>query len=38
MRYERDLLGMTIRGFGRYKLHKPMRQSTFEFWSEIRAR
>ena len=34
MRYERDLLGMTIRGFGRYKHHRPMRQSTFEFWSD----
>jgi hypothetical protein len=34
MRYERDLLGMTIRGSGRYKLHRPLRQSTFEFWSD----
>ncbi len=34
MRYERDLLGVTIRGFGRYKLHRPLRQSTFEFWSD----
>ncbi|AKU93947.1 hypothetical protein AKJ09_00611 [Labilithrix luteola] len=33
MRYEKTLLGMTIRGYGRYKLHKPMRQSTFEFGS-----
>ncbi|WP_437321574.1 SRPBCC family protein [Sorangium sp. So ce385] len=34
MRYEKDLLGVTIRGGGRYKLHRPCRQSTFEFWSE----
>jgi hypothetical protein len=36
MLYERDLLGglFTIRGFGRYKLHRPMKQSTFEFWSD----
>jgi hypothetical protein len=34
MRYERDVGGMTIRGFGRYKLHRPLRQSTFEFWSD----
>ena len=34
MRYERDVLGLTIRGFGRYKLHRPLRQSTFEFWSD----
>ena len=35
MAYERDLGGLlTIRGFGRYKLHRPLRQSTFEFWSE----
>jgi hypothetical protein len=34
MRYERDLFGLTIRGFGRYKLHRPLRQSTFEFWSD----
>jgi hypothetical protein len=34
MRYEKRLCGMVIRGFGRYKLHKPMRQSTFEFWSD----
>jgi hypothetical protein len=25
---------LTVRGFGRYKLHRPMRQSTFEFWSD----
>ncbi|WP_437581407.1 SRPBCC family protein [Sorangium sp. So ce887] len=36
MRYEKDLLGVTIRGGGRYKLHRPCRQSTFEFWSEDR--
>ncbi|WP_437517607.1 SRPBCC family protein [Sorangium sp. So ce1099] len=34
MRYEKDLLGLTIRGGGRYKLHRPCQQSTFEFWSE----
>lgn len=34
MRYEKSLGGLVIRGFGRYKLHKPMRQSTFEFWSD----
>lgn len=36
MTYERDLFGglLTIRGFGRYKLHRPMKQSTFEFWSD----
>ncbi len=34
MRYEKSVLGVTIRGFGRYKLHRPLRQSTFEFWSD----
>jgi hypothetical protein len=34
MLYERSLLGLTIRGHGRYKLHRPLRQSTFEFWSD----
>jgi hypothetical protein len=34
MRYEKTVLGMTIRGFGRYKLHRPLRQSSFEFWSD----
>ncbi|MDC0711417.1 SRPBCC family protein [Stigmatella sp. ncwal1] len=34
MRYEKTVLGASIRGFGRYKLHRPMQQSTFEFWSE----
>lgn len=34
MRYEKRVAGITIRGFGRYKLHKPMRQSTFEFGSD----
>jgi hypothetical protein len=34
MLYERSLLGLTIRGQGRYKLHRPLRQSTFEFWSD----
>jgi hypothetical protein len=33
MLYERTVLGATIRGFGRYKLHMPEKQSTFEFWS-----
>lgn len=33
MLYEKRVFGITIRGFGRYKLHKPMHQSTFEFWS-----
>jgi hypothetical protein len=36
MRYEKRVFGLTIRGFGRYKLHRPMRQSTFEFWSDDR--
>jgi hypothetical protein len=30
MRYEKRILGITIRGFGRYELHRPMKQSTFE--------
>jgi hypothetical protein len=34
MRYERAVLGMTLRGFGRYKLLRRLRQSTFEFWSD----
>lgn len=34
MRYEKRILGITIRGFGRYKLHRPLKQSTFEFWSD----
>jgi hypothetical protein len=34
MRYEKRMGGMVIRGFGRYKLHRPMHQSTFEFWSD----
>jgi hypothetical protein len=34
MRYERTVLGLTFRGFGRYKLHRPLSQSTFEFWSD----
>lgn len=34
MRYEKRICGMVIRGFGRYKLHRPLRQSTFEFWSD----
>jgi hypothetical protein len=34
MLYEKDLLGVTIRGWGRYKLHAEHRQSTFEFGSD----
>jgi hypothetical protein len=34
MKYERDLGPFTIRGFGRYALYRPLRQSTFEFWSD----
>lgn len=34
MRYEKDLGPFTIRGFGRYVLHRPRSQSTFEFWSD----
>ena len=34
MRYHKRIAGMVIRGFGRYKLHRPMQQSTFEFWSD----
>ncbi len=33
MRYEKRIAGMVVRGLGRYKLHRPMQQSTFEFWS-----
>jgi hypothetical protein len=37
MRYEKRLApGMTIRGWGRYKLHRPERQSTFAFGSRDR--
>jgi len=36
MRYEKRLFGLTIRGHGRYKLHTPLRQSTFQFWSDDR--
>ena len=36
MRYECDVLGLTIRGHGRYKQHLPHKQSTFEFWSDDR--
>lgn len=36
MRYEKSVLGITIRGFGQYKLHRPMRQSTFAFGSDDR--
>lgn len=34
MLYEKNVLGMTIRGVGRYKLHRPLCQSTFEFGSD----
>jgi hypothetical protein len=34
MRYEKRVLGVTIRGFGRYQLHRPTQQSTFAFWSD----
>jgi hypothetical protein len=34
MLYEKRILGLTIAGWGRYKLHAPMRQSTFEFGSD----
>ena len=34
MRYERTVLGLTLRGSGRYQLHRPLRQSTFAFWSD----
>jgi hypothetical protein len=34
MRYDKRIAGLTIRGHGRYKLHRPMQQSTFEFWSD----
>jgi len=34
MRYDKRVAGMTVRGFGRYKLHRPLQQSTFEFWSD----
>lgn len=34
MRYERKVFGLTIRGLGRYKHHRPLAQSTFEFWSD----
>jgi hypothetical protein len=33
MLYERRIFGVTIAGWGRYKLYAPMRQSTFEFGS-----
>ncbi len=34
MRYEKRIFAATLRGFGRYKLHRPTQQSTFEFWSD----
>jgi hypothetical protein len=34
MNYEKDIGPFTIRGRGRYALHRPKKQSTFEFWSD----
>lgn len=34
MTYRKTVLGITITGWGRYKLHAPHKQSTFEFGSE----
>jgi hypothetical protein len=34
MIYEKEILGVTIKGNGRYKHHRPLVQSTFEFWSD----
>lgn len=34
MTYEKSVLGVVIRGTGTYRLHKPLRQSTFAFGSE----
>ncbi|WP_394841355.1 SRPBCC family protein [Pendulispora brunnea] len=34
MVYEKTICGITIRGWGRYKLHRPIKQSTFEFGSD----
>jgi hypothetical protein len=34
MLYEKRVLGASIRGWGRYKLHKPCAQSTFAFGSD----
>ncbi len=34
MRYERRIGPVLITGMGRYKLHRLMKQSTFEFWSD----
>lgn len=36
MLYEKTILGITIRGTGRYKLHRSMCQSTFEFGTDDR--
>ncbi|MDB4944437.1 MAG: hypothetical protein JWP97_3971 [Labilithrix sp.] len=36
MRYTKAVLGVTISGWGRYKLHKPLVQSTFAFGSDDR--
>lgn len=36
MTYEKTLLGITIRGWGRYRLHVPHKQSTFAFGSPDR--
>jgi hypothetical protein len=34
MRYTKTILGVTIAGWGRYKLHAPFKQSTFAFGSD----
>ena len=36
MRYTRRIGPVLITGMGRYKLHRAMKQSTFEFWSDDR--
>ena len=33
MTYEKTVMGITIRGWGRYQLHLPLKQSTFAFGS-----
>lgn len=34
MTYEKTVLGMTVRGWGRYELHAPVKQSTFAFGAD----
>ena len=34
MTYEKTVLGLTIRGWGRYQLHAPVKQSTFAFGAD----